>query len=43
MARWQTTENGTRLNAVARGQEFIHDTSDFPEAIEWLKELLEGT
>jgi hypothetical protein len=41
MARWQRTENGARLNAVARGQEFILDTRDFPEAIEWLKGLLE--
>jgi hypothetical protein len=43
MARWQRTENGTKLNAVARGQEFILDTRDFPEAIEWLKGLLEDT
>ena len=43
MARWQRTENGTKLNAVARGQEFILDTIDFPEAIEWLKGLLEDT
>jgi hypothetical protein len=31
------------LNAVARGQEFILDASEFPEAIEWLKMLLKGT
>ena len=43
MARWQRTENATRLKAVARGQEFILDTGDFPEAIEWLKGLLEST
>lgn len=43
MTRWRRTENGTRLNAVARGQEFILDTADFPEAIEWLKGLLKGT
>lgn len=42
LARWQRTENGTRLNAVARGQEFILDTGEFPEAIEWLKMLLES-
>jgi hypothetical protein len=42
MARWQRTENFTRLNAVARGQEFILDTNDFPEAIEWLRRLLES-
>jgi|SRR3990172_1294734 len=40
LVRWQRTENGTRLNAVARGQEFILDTRDFPEAVEWLKGLL---
>jgi len=43
MARWKRTESGTRLNVVARGQEFILDTRNFPEAIEWLKGLLEGT
>ena len=41
LARWQRTKRGTRLNAVARGQEFILDTKDFPEAVKWLKELLE--
>jgi hypothetical protein len=42
LARWQRTENCTRLNAVARGQEFILDTKDFPEAVRWIKGLLEG-
>jgi hypothetical protein len=42
MARWQRAENGTRLKAVSRGQEFILDTRGFPEAIEWLKVLLES-
>jgi len=43
LARWQRTKNRTRLNAVARGQEFILDTEDFPEAIEWLKGLYKST
>jgi Nucleotide modification associated domain 3 len=45
MARWQRTENGTRLKAVSRGQEFILNTRSFPEAeaIGWLKMLLEST
>lgn len=43
MDSWQRTENFTRLNAAHRGQEFILDTGDFPEAIEWLKGLLEST
>lgn len=42
LTRWKRTNNGTRLNAVARGQEFVLDTGNFPEAIEWLKMLLEG-
>jgi hypothetical protein len=41
MTRWQMTETGTKLNTVARGQEFILNTEDFPEAIEWLKGVLE--
>ncbi len=40
LARWQRNENSARLNAVARGQEFILDTADFPEAVEWLVKLL---
>jgi hypothetical protein len=36
LTRWRKSETGTRLNAVARGQEFILDTGEFPEAIEWL-------
>ena len=38
--RWQRTGHGTILNSVARGQEFILDTNDFPEAVEWLKGIL---
>jgi hypothetical protein len=40
MTRWQRIESGTKLNTVARGQEFILDTKYFPEAIEWLKGIL---
>ncbi len=40
LTRWQRTKRGTRLNSVARGQEFILDTKGFPEAINWLKRLL---
>ena len=42
LARWERTENSTRLNVVARGQEFILDTGEFPEAIAWMKTLLAG-
>ena len=41
LARWQKTDNAVRLRAVARGQEFILNTEEFPEAVEWLKELIE--
>jgi len=41
LTRWQRTEYCTKLSTVARGQEFILDTRDFPEAIEWLKALIE--
>ncbi len=40
MERWQRTINGISLKAVSRGQEFILDMEEFPEAIEWLKNLL---
>ena len=43
LARWQRTERGTRLKTVARGQEFILDCREYPEAIDWLKMLLEGS
>ncbi len=39
---WQKTEGGTRLKVVNRGQEFILNTDDFPEAIEWAKKILEA-
>jgi hypothetical protein len=42
-SRWQRTKSGTRLDVVARGQEFILDTEEFPEAIEWLRMLLGET
>jgi hypothetical protein len=37
LIRWQRNKHRTRLNSVARGQEFILNTKDFPEAINWLK------
>lgn len=39
LARWQITENGTRLNAVARGQEFVLNTQFYPEALDWVASL----
>ncbi len=40
LGRWKRTRNRTRLSAVARGQEFVLDTAKFPDAIEWIEELL---
>ncbi|MDP2852698.1 MAG: hypothetical protein Q8O28_00475 [Smithellaceae bacterium] len=41
LTRWQQTKRGTKLNTVGRGQEFILDTNYFPEAVKWLKGILE--
>lgn len=40
--RWQRAQTGTRLQAVARGQEFVLDTQYFPEALGWAGELIKG-
>ena len=39
MERWWTTGNWTELRAVAKGQEFILDCDEYPEAIAWLSGL----
>jgi hypothetical protein len=39
-SRWQQVKDGVMLTAVSRGQEFILDCGDYPEAINWLAELL---
>ena len=39
--RWQRTGRGTRLRTVARGQEFVLDCEEYPEAMGWLRELLD--
>ena len=40
-SRWQRSEQGTLLNLVPRGQEFVLDTAYYPEAKQWLVDLLE--
>ncbi len=40
VSRWKLTQDGVRLDAVARGQEFVLDTNEYPEAIDWLTALL---
>jgi hypothetical protein len=42
LTRWQKTKGSTLLNTVTRGQEFILDCEEYPEAVEWFKMLLEA-
>jgi hypothetical protein len=39
LARWRKTDRGVFLTSVSRGQEFVLDCSDYPEAIHWIKEV----
>lgn len=38
--RWSRSATGVHLDLVNRGQEFVLDTKDYPEAVSWAKELL---
>lgn len=40
--RWFTREEGVLLDSVSRGQEFVLDTTAYPEAAEWLKGLFDS-
>jgi len=40
VTRWHRTESCAGLRAVARGQEFVLDMGDSPEAVAWLMTLL---
>lgn len=37
--RWTRLSDAVQLQTVGRGQEFVLDCDDYPEAIEWLAEL----
>ena len=39
-SRWTSYNNYTDLNSVGRGQEFILDTADYPEAVDWARSLI---
>ena len=39
-ARWRMCEAGVTLDSVSRGQEFVLNCEDYPEAVGWLHELL---
>ncbi|TFH88583.1 hypothetical protein EQG41_01745 [Billgrantia azerbaijanica] len=38
--RWRRHADHTELNAAARGQEFILDGTEYPEALPWARELI---
>jgi Nucleotide modification associated domain 3 len=38
--RWTSDHNYTDLKSVGRGQEFILDTADYPEAVDWARSLI---
>ncbi|MES3675620.1 hypothetical protein QC589_06670 [Halomonas elongata] len=38
--RWRRSGGQTALRAVARGQEFVLDTEQYPEALPWARELI---
>ena len=42
LSRWQRTDRATRLKTVPRGQEFVLDCKEYPEAKRWLYGLLIG-
>jgi hypothetical protein len=39
-ARWDLYDNHVLLETVGRGQEFVLDTADYPEAETWVEEIL---
>jgi hypothetical protein len=38
-ARWTDCDNSMRLQSVGRGQEFVLDVDEYPEAREWLRSI----
>lgn len=42
MELWSKRKKHLILNTVARGQEFVLDADDYPEAIDWARKLIEG-
>jgi hypothetical protein len=39
-ARWQRSKAGVILDSAYRGQEFVLNCDHYPEAINWIRELL---
>ena len=42
LERWSKRDGKTRLQSTARGQEFILDADQYPEAISWVKEIVQS-
>ena len=40
LSRWQRCQGGVTLSSVSRGQEFVLDCEDYPEAVEWMSSIL---
>jgi hypothetical protein len=40
LSRWQKCRRGVMLSSVSRGQEFVFDCQDYPEALNWLRSVL---
>ena len=38
--RWTTQDGAVFLNSAGRGQEFVLDSGDYPEAVEWMAGLM---
>ncbi|WP_363330985.1 hypothetical protein [Desulfonatronospira sp.] len=41
LSRWERVGSSTRLRAVARGQEFVLDCDEYPEAINWAFDIIQ--
>jgi len=42
MERWERIDDHITLKTVGRGQEFVFDSAEYPESIDWLANLLDG-
>ena len=39
ISRWKKSSSSAMLSSVSRGQEFVLDCDDYPEAIDWVSDL----
>ena len=40
LSRWRIEKDYVLLNSVGRGQEFVLDCQEYPEAVNWLRSIL---